>query len=85
MKNSVFSKMAADPGISLSCFLEVEQSKMACIWMTIDITCNWNQLVCTIKYSKSNGSCLVSWLSFLIHFIEMGELIRTTTEHGGEH
>ena len=45
MKNSFFfSKMAADRGISLLCFLEVEvilEVKMACIWMTIDI--NWNQ------------------------------------------
>ena len=42
-----FSKMAADSSIGLSCFFEVEikwlfwKSKMACIWMTIDI--NWNQ------------------------------------------
>ena len=40
----IFSKMAADRGISLSCFFEVEvilESKMARIRMTIDI--NWNQ------------------------------------------
>ena len=45
MKNSVFlSKMVADRGISLQCFLEVEaiwKYKMARIWMKIDI--NWNQ------------------------------------------
>ena len=36
----VFSKMAGDRGISLLCFFEVEvilESKMACLWMTIDI------------------------------------------------
>ena len=45
MKNSFFFlKMAGDLGINLLRFFEVEvicKSKMARIWMTIDI--NWNQ------------------------------------------
>ena len=56
MKNSFFSKMAADGGISSLCFLDVE-SKMAHIGMTIVI--NWKQ-----KWSMRK---MIVIHAFLIH------------------
>ena len=42
------------------------------------------QLVCTIKYSSSNGSYFSQLVVILNSFLtQMGEILRTTTERGG--